>query len=371
MKSYLFVTGMMLLVIGCVSVVFYMQFYVNTYVHNTSDQSAGNTSVSIISAIQIFILNMIYSEYAISFTEAENHRTDTEFDDSLIGKLFTFNFVNSYASLFFIAFIKTNIGAGACQGPCMVQLAGQLTVIFATQITVTKLVTFVTLVLGRKYSEYKEMKEYEAMRQQGKKVVDPSEVEKESFLEEYDPSLGTLGDYSQIFVQYGYVTLFVTACPFAPLLAYISNWIEMRSDAWKLLRMNRRAVPVGAEDIGTWMTILQLTSYAAVISNAGLLCFTMQFLDFSQFGLAWTFIGFQYFVFMSMGIFAELVDDIPEEVQMQLDRQDHINDLLNMTEEERVAVKEKAVHWAEVAASRGLAEDAAKLEIYDRDDAMQ
>jgi hypothetical protein len=142
-------------------------------------------------------------------------------------------------------------------------------------------------------------------------------------------------------VQYGYVTLFVTACPLAPALAYVSNWIEMRSDAWKLLRMNRRCVPTGAEDIGTWMSILQLTSYAAVISNAALLCFTMQFLTFSSFGKAWIFIGFQYFVFSSMSIFAAVVDDIPEEVAMQLQRQSHINELLNMTAEERLEAKSK------------------------------
>ena len=35
-----------------------------------------------------------------------HHRTDTEYDDALIAKLYVFMFVNSYASLYFIAFIK-------------------------------------------------------------------------------------------------------------------------------------------------------------------------------------------------------------------------------------------------------------------------
>lgn len=59
-------------------------------------------------------------------------RTDTEYDDALIGKLFCFSFVNSYASLFFIAFIKSNMGE-ECNGPCMVELAYQLTIIFGTR----------------------------------------------------------------------------------------------------------------------------------------------------------------------------------------------------------------------------------------------
>jgi hypothetical protein len=33
-------------------------------------------------------------------------RTDTDYDDALIAKLYIFMFVNSYAALFFVAFIK-------------------------------------------------------------------------------------------------------------------------------------------------------------------------------------------------------------------------------------------------------------------------
>lgn len=57
-------------------------------------------------------------------------RTDTEYDDALIGKLFAFSFINSYASLFFIAFVKSNLGE-ACQGPCMVELAYQLFILLS------------------------------------------------------------------------------------------------------------------------------------------------------------------------------------------------------------------------------------------------
>ena len=37
---------------------------------------------------------------------AENHRTQTQYDDALIIKLFAFQFANSYASLFYIAFFR-------------------------------------------------------------------------------------------------------------------------------------------------------------------------------------------------------------------------------------------------------------------------
>ena len=35
----------------------------------------------------------------------------------------------------------------------------------------------------------------------------------ECHLEDYDPSLAVIADFSTIVIQYGYVTLFVAACP--------------------------------------------------------------------------------------------------------------------------------------------------------------
>ena len=40
------------------------------------------------------------------FWSTENHRTQTEYDDALIIKLFAFQFCNSYTSLYYIAFFR-------------------------------------------------------------------------------------------------------------------------------------------------------------------------------------------------------------------------------------------------------------------------
>jgi hypothetical protein len=40
--------------------------------------------------------------------------------------------------------------------------------------------------------------------------------------------------------------------------------------------------------------------------------------DYSDVGQLWIFIGFQYTIFMLMYIFAEVVDDEPEEVRARL-----------------------------------------------------
>ena len=108
------------------------------------------------------------------------------YEDALISKMFVFSFVNSYASLFFVAFIKTYIGE-SCTGGCFSELSYQLTTIFgldlcpsfvnmlvvllsnklatltlaASKLTVAKISSYFTLVVNRKLKDREVQKEYE------------------------------------------------------------------------------------------------------------------------------------------------------------------------------------------------------------------
>ena len=66
-----------------------------------------------------------------------------------------------------------------------------------------------------------------------------SPAEAEYSLESYDALMGSLEDYAELAIQYGYVTLFVAAFPLAPLFAFFSNIVEIRTDGWKLLHAYR------------------------------------------------------------------------------------------------------------------------------------
>ena len=52
------------------------------------------------------VFNYIYELLAVCLTEKELHRTQTSFDDALTLKIYLFQFVNYYASIFYIAFFK-------------------------------------------------------------------------------------------------------------------------------------------------------------------------------------------------------------------------------------------------------------------------
>lgn len=48
----------------------------------------------------------VYDRLAVYLTELELLRTQTEFEDSLTLKIYLFQFVNYYTSIFYIAFLK-------------------------------------------------------------------------------------------------------------------------------------------------------------------------------------------------------------------------------------------------------------------------
>ena len=68
-------------------------------------------------------------------------------------------------------------------------------------------------------------------------------------------------------LQFGFVTIFVAACPLAPLFALLNNWVEVRLDARKFVCQYRRPVAERAQDIGIWSHILAGIAHLAVVSN--------------------------------------------------------------------------------------------------------
>jgi len=100
----------------------------------------------IANAIFIGVGNGLYRKLAIRLTDWENHRTDTDYSDALIAKTFVFQFVNSYISLYYIAFVKDakpslfGVEEEGCKlGGCIAELAMQLGSIFVTQIVIGNL----------------------------------------------------------------------------------------------------------------------------------------------------------------------------------------------------------------------------------------
>jgi len=61
----------------------------------------------VVNAIAIIILGQVYKTIAKKLNDWENWRTNIQYEDALITKVFVFSFANSYSTLFYFAFIKS------------------------------------------------------------------------------------------------------------------------------------------------------------------------------------------------------------------------------------------------------------------------
>ncbi|MEQ2188542.1 Anoctamin-10, partial [Goodea atripinnis] len=66
------------------------------------------------------------------------------------------------------------------------------------------------------------------------------------------PSQGTFDDYLELFLLFGYVSLFSCVYPLAAVLVVLNNITEVYSDAFKMCRVFKRPFADPAANIGVW-----------------------------------------------------------------------------------------------------------------------
>ena len=106
------------------------------------------------------VFSELYPATAVWLNEYENHRTDSEYCDYIVTKMFVYEFVNRFSSFFYIAFIAAYMSPapgspedtrGDCgSSSCMDPLANNILVIFLTNIFVSKFMESVFPVIVRK-----------------------------------------------------------------------------------------------------------------------------------------------------------------------------------------------------------------------------
>jgi len=274
---------------------------------------------SILNGVQITIMSITYDAVSLRLNDYENHRTDTGFEDSLIAKTFVFEFINKYAALLYIAFIKKHfVETDFCTGSCFVELGTTLGIIFLLALATDNTLEVATTFLKQRKRQKEESEGVAPDRLM-------SQVEKEYTAETFDKMLGTFKEYAEMTFQFGYATLFSAAFPLAPLFALVNNFIEIRIDGWKLLQCSRRPEPSGAEDIGTWYGILELIAVASVATNGLLIFFTGDGYENRSWSARFVlFAVFEHMLLMGKFATAALVPDVPRSTEIQLARQEFI-----------------------------------------------
>ena len=333
----------------------------------------------VVNALLIIILGQIFKAVAKFLTDWENHRTDIEYEDSLIAKTFLFSFFNSYSTLMYYAFIKSGsvltpggrtqfciaslqeladdptstfskeelLEADSCYGA----VGYSLFILFGVQIFVSNSIEVGLPFLKSRFSEYSARANQAARKAQAKldevaaAVREPTEekeeepmdeeimrkrltspAEQQLFLAEYSTPFD---DYLEIALQFGYVTLFVSAFPLAPVFALIACYVEFRVDSSKICFLCRKPDLASAQDIGTWLSIFTILSFVSVVVNSGIVFFTVKedvVTDVSREDAlrVWYFLFFIAAVYGFKLVADYFITDVPQQVKLQLQRLEHI-----------------------------------------------
>lgn len=228
------------------------------------------------------ILSILYYYLARKLTDFELHKYQSNYDDSLIIKIYLFQFVNFYSSLFYVAFFKGRFneypstygetGSGdfteQCDpAGCFVELSIQLIIIMIGKQIINNVLEFF-------FAMFRTIKKHCCA---GGNHKDEQQWEIDKDLYDFNSNI-LIDEYLELIIQFGFVTLFVVAFPLAPLFALINNLIEIRLDAWKFLSKHKRPIPHKASDIGIWSDIISAVSYIAVLTNAVSIAWTSEFI---------------------------------------------------------------------------------------------
>lgn len=314
----------------------------------------GTFWAGIVNSVIIFILNQVYSRVAIALNRFENHRTEEEFEQHLVNKVFAFQFVNSYCSLYYIAFFKDSTLLGTYRdscvsNDCLADLAVQLMAIMTTRQLIGSIIEFVLPWIATRIGALCCCKE--------QMLLDSQDQEREYYRAVFER---TISEYSELVIQFGYVVLFAAAFPLAALFALLNNLIELRADAFVILHAYRRPVPLHSSVIQTqWDWILKGLSYAAVLTNCALMMWTSRSLgrsfELSSYGTLLLIVVVEHLVLALKLAIAYIIPDTPSVIVRNTLQREFEKTLAweKMFDVDRTRLKHTDAEWSDSSSQPG------------------
>ncbi|KAL5335070.1 calcium-activated chloride channel-domain-containing protein [Aspergillus crustosus] len=247
---------------------------------------------------------------ATKLNDYENYETQTAYDTALTQKIFVINFITSYLPIFLTAFVYIPFAslivphldvfhltvrpfvskekATTARGDFSInpdRLRKQVIYFTVTAqvvgLAMETVVPFLKQRFARQYKEYKKKKtgrtnsglEGETHAPQPSSYDDHEDevkfltrVRKEADLDDYNVT----DDLREMCIQFGYLALFSPVWPLVPVSFLINNWVELRSDFFKIIVECKRPSPIRVDTIGPWLDTLGFLSWVGSITSAAL-----------------------------------------------------------------------------------------------------
>ncbi|RVE74957.1 hypothetical protein OJAV_G00026890 [Oryzias javanicus] len=226
-------------------------------------------------------------------SRCEKHKTFTIM-------MFIFQFFTLFSSLFYIAFFLGRINghpgnyariAGfrleECHpSGCLTGLSIQMAVIMTLSQVINKISRLIVPWLKKKWKKSDTRQSEETDYSNSEHADCWKEKCDECLLKDWQDNyqLADLDDLSlfnvilKMVIQFSFTTLFVAAFPLAPFMALINNIVEIRLEAIKMVRLERRLIPKKTNVMGVWTNVLEAIGVLAVITNGLVIGITSDFI---------------------------------------------------------------------------------------------
>ncbi|KAL6896524.1 calcium-activated chloride channel domain-containing protein [Trichoderma evansii] len=277
---------------GLVAIVNSLEIFINE-VYGGPGKSYLGFLPSILLAVLTPTFSTILMTAAKRLTDKENYDTMDAHHAALVQKQFVLNFMTSYMALTFTAFVYIPFGnilqpflnfwGKTAQTITMSEvpldthqfqanpqrIANQM---YYTTVTAQIINTLTEVVVP--YVKHKaSVKAKELSTKDTIKNNDPPEeveflkrVRNQTGLDVYDVT----ADYREMVMQFGYLSLFSVSWPLTACFFLLNNWVELRSDALKIVIGCRRPIPWRADSIGPWLTALGFLSWLGSVTSAAI-----------------------------------------------------------------------------------------------------
>ncbi|OQE26618.1 hypothetical protein PENSTE_c005G01252 [Penicillium steckii] len=257
-------------------------------------------------------MSAVLMSIATRLNDYENHETNDGYDVALTQKVFVINFITSYLPVFLTAFVYVPFAsrivpyldvfrltvrpfvskehATAKRSHFQIdpaRLRNQVIYFTVTaQIVGFAMETIVPYLKQGAFRKYKTFNKKRNGKSGEKKDQESPErtpivsyddpVEEKEFLarvrnevelSEYEVT----DDLREMCIQFGYLALFSPVWPLVPVSFFVNNWVELRSDFFKICKEFCRPTPLRADTIGPWLDTLGFLSWVGSITSAALI----------------------------------------------------------------------------------------------------
>ncbi|XP_048461960.1 anoctamin-10-like [Rhincodon typus] len=264
---------------------------------------------SILHTLYVTGMNSLYKVVAEVLTEWENHRLESSFQNHLTIKVLVFRFVNCFAALFYISLYLQDLEL------LRKKLASLLVLTQIINQLIETLVPYLYQTLKGKGAGLKK-----------KTMENAPEIDKIKLQGQMPSFPGMFDEYMELFVQFGYVSLFSCIYPLTAILIVVNNVTEIRTDAMKLCHLFRKPFITPAANIGAWQTAFEMIGFLSVITNCFLISISPQVEEYcaennitSKNALIWT-VGIEHALLTIKIILAFIIPDVPQWVKLKIER---------------------------------------------------